>query len=174
MMTMLMNYVMERGQFMANTLGASVQKVQGVLRSFGLSGEVVVFSDSTRTAAEAAQAVGCEVGQIVKSLVFKGKQSQKPVLVETSGGNRVNERRVSEEVGEPIEKADADFVRQHTGFAVGGVPPVGHAEHIETYIDEDLMQYDEIWAAAGNPHAVFRLTPNDLREMTGGKVIGVK
>lgn len=159
---------------MSNTLGASVQKVQDVLRSLGFSGEVVVFSDSTRTAAEAAQAVGCQVGQIVKSLVFKGKQTHRPVLVEASGVNRVNERRVSEVIGEPIEKADADFVRQHTGFAVGGVPPVGHAEHIETFIDEDLLQYEEIWAAAGNPHAVFRLTPSELREMTGGSVIGIK
>lgn len=159
---------------MSNTLGASVQKVQDVLRSLGFSGEVVVFSDSTRTAAEAAQAVGCQVGQIVKSLVFKGKQTHRPVLVEASGVNRVNERRVSEVIGEPIEKADADFVRQHTGFAVGGVPPIGHAEHIETFIDEDLLQYEEIWAAAGNPHAVFRLTPGELREMTGGSVIGIK
>ncbi len=159
---------------MSNTLGASVQKVQDVLRSRGFSGEVVVFSDSTRTATEAAQAVGCQVGQIVKSLVFKGKQTQRPVLVEASGVNRVNERRVSEVIGEPIEKADADFVRQHTGFTVGGVPPVGHAEHIETFIDEDLLQYEEIWAAAGNPHAVFRLTPDELREMTGGRVIGIK
>ncbi len=159
---------------MSNTLGASVQKVQDVLKSLGFSGEVVVFSDSTRTAAEAAQAVGCQVGQIVKSLVFKGKQTLRPVLVEASGVNRVNERRVSEVIGEPIEKADADFVRQHTGFAVGGVPPVGHAEHIETFIDEELLQYEEIWAAAGNPHAVFRLTPGELREMTGGRVIGIK
>ena len=159
---------------MSNTLGASVQKVQDVLRSLGFSGEVVVFSDSTRTAAEAAQAVGYQVGQIVKSLVFKGKQTHRPVLVEASGVNRVNERRVSEVIGEPIEKADADFVRQHTGFAVGGVPPVGHAEHIETFIDEDVLQYEEIWAAAGNPHAVFRLTPGELREMTGGSVIGIK
>lgn len=144
-----------------------------MLRSLGFSGEVVVFSDSTRTAAEAAQAVGCQVGQIVKSLVFKGKQTQRPLLVEASGVNRVNERRVSEVIGEPIEKADADFVRQHTGFAVGGVPPVGHAEHIETFIDEDLLQYEEIWAAAGNPHAVFRLTPGELQEMTGGKIISI-
>jgi len=159
---------------MSNTVGESVRKVQEVLRSLGFSGEVVVFSDSTRTAAEAAQAVGCQVGQIVKSLIFKGKQTQRPVLVEASGVNRVNERRVSEVIGEPIEKADADFVRQHTGFAVGGVPPVGYAEHIETFIDEDLLQYEEIWAAAGNPHAVFRLTPDELREMTGGRVIGIK
>jgi prolyl-tRNA editing enzyme YbaK/EbsC (Cys-tRNA(Pro) deacylase) len=159
---------------MSNTLGASVQKVQDVLKSLGFSGEVVVFSDSTRTAAEAAQAVGCEVGQIVKSLVFKSKLSHRPVLVETSGVNRVNERRVSEEVGEPIEKADADFVRQHTGFAVGGVPPVGHSEQIETFIDKDLLQYEQIWAAAGSPHAVFRLTPDELKMLTGGKVIQVK
>jgi prolyl-tRNA editing enzyme YbaK/EbsC (Cys-tRNA(Pro) deacylase) len=156
---------------MSNTLGASVQKVQGVLKSLGFSGEVVVFADSTRTAAEAAQAVGCEVGQIVKSLVFKGKLSHRPVLVETSGANRVNERRIGEELGEPIEKADADFVRQHTGFAVGGVPPVGHSEQIETFIDEDLFQYEQIWAAAGSPHAVFRLTPDELKMLTGGKVI---
>lgn len=158
---------------MPNTLGASVQKVQDELKSLGFSGEVVVFADSTRTAAEAAQAVGCEVGQIVKSLVFKGKQSHRPVLVETSGVNRVNERCVSEEVGEPIEKADAEFVRQHTGFAVGGVPPVGHSEQIETFIDEDLLQYEQIWAAAGSPHAVFRLSPDELKLLTGGKVIAI-
>lgn len=159
---------------MPNTLGSSVQKVQDVLRSLGFSGEVVVFAESTRTAAEAAQAVGCEVGQIVKSLVFKGKLSRRPVLVEASGVNRVNERRVSEEIGEPIEKADADFVRQHTGFAVGGVPPVGHSEQIETFIDGDLLQYEHIWAAAGSPHAVFRLSPDELKMLTGGKVIAIK
>jgi prolyl-tRNA editing enzyme YbaK/EbsC (Cys-tRNA(Pro) deacylase) len=159
---------------MSNHLGASVQKVQDVLKSLGYTGEVVVFSDSTRTAAEAAQAVGCQVGQIVKSLVFRGKHTHRPVLVEASGSNRVDERRIGAEVGEPVEKADADFVRQHTGFAVGGVPPVGHAEDIETFIDEDLLQYESIWAAAGNPHAVFRLTPGELRAMTGGKVIAIK
>ncbi|HEV2582946.1 MAG TPA: YbaK/EbsC family protein [Ktedonobacteraceae bacterium] len=158
---------------MSNTLGASVQKVQDVLKSLGFTGEVVVFPDSTRTAAEAAQAVGCDVGQIVKSLVFRGKHTGKPVLVEASGANRVNERHVGEMLGEPIEKADADFVRQHTGFAVGGVPPVGHAGPIATFIDEDLLQYQEIWAAAGNPHAVFRLTPGELQALTGGKVITI-
>ncbi len=158
---------------MSNPSGTSVQKVQDVLKSLGFSSEVVVFADSTRTAAEAAQAVGCEVGQIVKSLVFRGKLSHRPVLVEASGVNRVNERRISEEVGEPIEKADAGFVRQHTGFAVGGVPPVGHNEHIETFIDEDLLQYEQIWAAAGSPHAVFRLTPDELKLLTGGKVIKI-
>ncbi len=159
---------------MSKEPGSSVQKVQQTLKTLGFSGEVVVFPDSTRTASEAAQAVGCQVGQIVKSLIFKGGETHKPILVVTSGANRVNERRLAKLAGERIEKADADFVRQHTGFAVGGVPPVGHPERLETYIDEDLLQYEEIWAAAGNPHAVFQLTPADLESMTGGRVVSIK
>jgi prolyl-tRNA editing enzyme YbaK/EbsC (Cys-tRNA(Pro) deacylase) len=151
--------------------GSSVKKVQQTLKSLGFSDEIVVFPDSTRTAIEAAQAVGCSVGQIVKSLVFRGAQSHKPVLALVSGANRVNEKRLGLLFGEEIEKADADFVRQHTGFAVGGVPPVGHVERLATFIDRDLLQYDEIWAAAGSPHAVFRLTPGDLQDMTGGEVV---
>lgn len=148
-----------------------MKKVQQTLKSLGFSDETVIFPDSTRTAIEAAQAVGCSVGQIVKSLVFRGAQSQQPVLALVSGANRVNEKRLGSLVGEAIEKADADFVRQHTGFAVGGVPPVGHVERLTTFIDRDLLQYDEIWAAAGSPHAVFRLTPDDLQSMTGGEVV---
>ncbi|HEY6543251.1 MAG TPA: YbaK/EbsC family protein [Ktedonobacteraceae bacterium] len=156
---------------MAKELGSSVKKVQQTLKSLGFSDEIVVFPDSTRTAIEAAQAVGCSVGQIVKSLVFRGAHSHKPVLALVSGANRVNEKRLGLLVGEEIEKADADFVRQHTGFAVGGVPPVGHVARLATFIDRDLLQYDEIWAAAGSPHAVFRLTPGDLQRMTGGEVV---
>ena len=156
---------------MAKEPGSSVKKVQQTLKSLGFSDEIVIFPDSTRTAIEAAQAVGCSVGQIVKSLVFKGAQSHKPVLALVSGANRVNEKRLGSLVGEDIEKAGADFVRQHTGFAVGGVPPVGHVAHLATFIDRDLLQYDEIWAAAGSPHAVFRLTPGDLQSMTGGEVV---
>ncbi len=159
---------------MSQVSGSSVQRVQQTLKSLGFSDEVVVFPDSTRTAVEAAQAVGCQVGQIVKSLVFKGAQTHKPVLALVSGANRVNEQRLSSLMGEPIEKAGADFVRQHTGFSVGGVPPVGHNEHIDTFIDEDLLHYHEIWAAAGNPHAVFRLTPHDLQRLTGGEVVSLK
>ncbi len=159
---------------MSKEPGSSVQKVQQTLKTLGFSGEVVVFPDSTRTASEAAQAVGCQVGQIVKSLIFKGGETHKPILVVTSGANRVNERRLAKLAGERIEKADADFVRQHTGFAVGGVPPVGHPERLETYIDEDLLQYEEIWAAAGNPHAVFQLTSANLESMTGGRVVSIK
>lgn len=159
---------------MQQSLPTSVQKVQDTLKSLGFSGEVVIFPDSTRTAVEAAQAVGCEVGQIVKSLVFKGKHSHTPVLVEASGSNRVNEKRLAELFGEPIEKADANFVRQHTGYAVGGVPPVGHVEKLVTFIDEDLMRYTDIWAAAGSPFAVFQLTPADLQRFTGAEVVSIK
>ena len=140
----------------------------------GFSSHVVELPDSTRTAREAAQAVGCRVEQIVKSLVFKGQRTNRPILAVASGTNRVNEQRLSELAGEPIEKADADFVRERTGFVVGGVPPIGHAEHLETFIDEDLLRYGQLWAAAGTPHAVFQLTPAELEAMTGGRVVSIK
>ena len=159
---------------MSDKLSSSAQKVQNALQARGFPCQVVELPDSTRTAKEAALAIGCRVEQIVKSLVFKGKHSNKPVFVVASGQNRVNEKRLSERVGEPIEKADADFVRQRTGFAVGGVPPIGHTEQLETFIDEDLLQLQEIWAAAGTPYAVFRLTPADLQAMTDGQVVSIK
>ncbi len=158
---------------MSKELSSSAQKVQDILEALGFSCYVVELPDSTRTAREAAQAIGCRVEQIVKSLVFKGRRTNKPLLVVASGTNRVNEQRLSQLAGEPVEKADADFVRQRTGFVVGGVPPVGHTERIETFIDEDLLKYDELWAAAGNPHAVFRLTPAELKAMTGGLVVSI-
>jgi prolyl-tRNA editing enzyme YbaK/EbsC (Cys-tRNA(Pro) deacylase) len=151
-------------------LPSSAQKVQQALAALGFDLQVVELPASTRTAVEAAQAVGCQVGQIVKSLVFKGKRSERPVLVVASGVNRVNEKAIEALIGEPLGKADADFVREHTGFAIGGVPPVGHTEPLLTFVDEDLLQYGEIWAAAGTPNAVFRLTPPDLVRMTGGQV----
>ena len=159
---------------MSESLSPSAQRVQEALRALGLSLEVVELPQSTRTAVEAAVAVGCNVEQIVKSLVFRGKHSKKPILVVASGSNRVNEKRMAEFVGEPIERADPDFVRAHTGYVIGGVAPVGHPEQIETFIDEDLMQYSEIWAAAGNPNAVFRLGPEDLKRMAGGRVVAIK
>jgi prolyl-tRNA editing enzyme YbaK/EbsC (Cys-tRNA(Pro) deacylase) len=159
---------------MTNDLSNSARKVQEALTARGFSSQVVELPDSTRTAKEAAQAIGCGVEQIVKSLIFKGKQSNKPILVVASGTNRVNEKRLGQLAGEPITKADADFVRQHTGFAVGGVPPLGHLKPIETFIDEDLLLYDEIWAAAGTPFAVFKLTPTDLQTMTGGETVSIK
>jgi prolyl-tRNA editing enzyme YbaK/EbsC (Cys-tRNA(Pro) deacylase) len=158
---------------MSKELSSSAQKVQHILEALGFSSHVVELPDSTRTAREAAQAVGCRVEQIVKSLVFKGQHTNKPLLVVASGANRVNEQRLSQLAAEPVEKADADFVRQRTGFVVGGVPPIGHTERLETFIDEDLLQYEELWAAAGTPHAVFRLTPAELKAMTGGRVVSI-
>jgi len=134
----------------------------------------VELAQTTRTAAEAAAAIGCQVGQIAKSLVFRGKQSQRPILVIASGPNRVSEANLGELVGEAVERPDADYVRQRTGFAIGGVPPVGHLETLLTFVDEDLLRYEDIWAAAGNPHAVFKLSPSDLVRMTGGQVVAVK
>jgi len=159
---------------MTAQLSPSVQKVQDAIKGLGFSIQVVELEATTRTSEDAAQAVGCKVEQIAKSLVFRGKHSQKPILVIASGSNRVNEKRMAELISEPLGRADADFVRQHTGFAIGGVPPVGHLEKLDIFIDEDLLQYGEIWAAAGSPHAVFKLTPSDLIKMTGGRVTSIK
>ncbi|HHU50168.1 MAG: YbaK/EbsC family protein [Caldicoprobacterales bacterium] len=159
---------------MSSNLKKSAAKVQAVLNEFGCKLNVVEFSESTRTAQEAADAIGCTVGQIAKSLIFKGRTSQKPILIITSGANRVNEKTIKEYTGEKLKKADAEFVLEHTGFSIGGVPPVGHTKPLTTFIDEDLMQYEEIWAAAGTPNAVFKLTPKILAEMTKGRIIKVK
>jgi len=159
---------------MTQELSTSARKVQEVLLDLGMPLKVSELPGSTRTAIDAAQAVGCQVGQIVKSLVFKTKRSQRPILVLTSGQNRVDERRIEELIGEPLGKADADFVRIHTGFVIGGVPPVAHLEKLETFIDEDLLSYQELWAAAGTPHAVFQVSPLDLVRMTSGMVVRIK
>lgn len=159
---------------MSSDLKKSAQKVQNVLNEFGFQLNVVELSDSTRTAQEAANTIGCTVSQIAKSLIFKGKVSQKPILIIASGTNRVNEKVIKEHIGEKLQKADADFVLEHTGFSIGGIPPIGHKDSITTLIDEDLMQYDEIWAAAGTPNAVFKLTPKILVEITKGDVISIK
>jgi prolyl-tRNA editing enzyme YbaK/EbsC (Cys-tRNA(Pro) deacylase) len=158
---------------MTTPLSPSAQKVQDALAALGLPCRVVELPASTRTSQEAAQAVGCAVGQIAKSLIFRGAQSGKPVLVMASGANRVNEARLAGLIGEPTAKADAAFVRTHTGFAIGGVAPLGHPAPLEIYIDADLLQYSEIWAAAGTPNAVFALTPADLQAITGGQVVAI-
>jgi prolyl-tRNA editing enzyme YbaK/EbsC (Cys-tRNA(Pro) deacylase) len=155
-------------------LRPSAQKVQDALSALGLTLQVVELPGSTRTAAEAAQAVGCQVGQIVKSLVFKSKRTERPILVIASGANRVDEQKLEALIGEPLGKADADFVRQHTGFVIGGVPPVGHAHLIETYIDQDLLQYPWVWAAAGTPNAIFQLDPADLPRISSGRLADIK
>ena len=159
---------------MSDELKASAQKVQKALQALDLNCEVVQMQKTTRTAKDAARAVGCEVGQIVKSLIFKSKQSRKPILVVASGVNRVNEKVLAQQISEPVKMANPEFVRDMTGFAIGGVPPVGHLQPLTIFIDEDLLQYEEIWAAAGTPHAVFKLTPDELKKISGGEVISVK
>lgn len=152
-------------------LQPSARKVQEALAAAGFSNRVVELPDSTRSAAEAAAAVGCTVAQIAKSLVFRGATSGRAVLVIASGAHRVDEARLAAELGEGVEKADAEFVREQTGFAIGGVPPVGHA--LAALVDEALLAHGEIWAAAGHPKAVFRLTPAELVAMTRGRVVRV-
>ena len=159
---------------MVKSLSPSAQRVQSALDDFGLSLEVVELPDSTRTAVEAANAVGCQVGQIVKSLVFKAKRSKRPILVLASGANRVNEKKIEALIGEPLGKANADFVRQHTGFSIGGVSPVGHIKPIETFIDVDLLKYKVVWAAAGTPNAVFRVDPNEFEKIVEGELVDIK
>jgi prolyl-tRNA editing enzyme YbaK/EbsC (Cys-tRNA(Pro) deacylase) len=155
-------------------LSPSAQRVQNALDACGVELQVIEMPNSTRTSAEAAVAVGCTVGQIAKSLIFRGRESARPLLVIASGSNRVDEKKLAALFGEKIEKPDADYVRTRTGFVIGGVPPVGHTERIETLIDEDLLQYPEIWGAAGTPNALFRLTPQQLVEITQGEVVDVR
>jgi len=151
-------------------LSPSAEKVRAALAARGFPFEVLELAESTRTAAEAAAAVGCAVGQIAKSIVFRAADSGRPVLVVASGANRVDEKAVGALLGEGLGKADADFVRRETGFVIGGVPPAGHDRPLATFIDTDLLAYDEIWAAAGTPFAVFRLDPRALADLTGGTV----
>ena len=155
-------------------LSPTAQRVQDHLRALGYPFTVLESETHTRTAQEAADLVGCKLGQIVKSLIFTGRQSGKPILVLTSGTNRVDEARISEYASEPITRADPEFVRTVTGFAIGGVPPLGHNQPMETFLDEDLLQYGSIWAAGGTPNSVFQLTPAALQQMTSGKVCAVR
>ena len=152
----------------------SAQRVQAAIQAAGFDFEVREFPASTRTSAEAAAAIGCDVAQIAKSLIFRAADSDRPVLVMASGANRVDEKAVARLLGEKLARADADFVRAKTGFAIGGVPPVGHREAPVAFIDEDLMALGEIWAAAGTPNAVFRLSPTELVRLTGGSVAALK
>ncbi len=158
---------------MAGAMKSSAQAVQQALDEAGLELEVVELPASTRSAKEAAAAIGCRVAQIAKSIVFQTETSERPVLVVASGGNRIREAAIVEQVGEPIRQAKPEFVRAATGFAIGGVPPCGHPFPLLTFVDRDLLELDEIWAAAGTPHAVFRLTAADLLALTKASVIRV-
>lgn len=154
-----------------SNLSKSAQKVQNALSERGLAFEVKELSVSTRTVKEAANAIGCLEAQIVKSLLFKLEKNNQPLLILASGINRVDEKLIAEK----IIKADADFARAVTGFVIGGIPPVGHKNVITNiFIDEDLLKYDKLWAAAGTPYAVFSFHSSDLLKLTSGKIVAIK
>jgi len=159
---------------MMGVLKESAQIVQVVIIQSGYNNQVIELPQSARTAQEAADALNCKVAQIAKSIIFRLVESNQPVLVIASGVNRVNEQQIELLLNQKLGKADAEFVREHTGFVIGGVSPIGHKNTLLTFIDEDLFQYEEIWAAAGHPKAIFQLTPNELLEMTKGTVVNIK
>jgi prolyl-tRNA editing enzyme YbaK/EbsC (Cys-tRNA(Pro) deacylase) len=159
---------------MDNRLKNSAQHIQDILHGYNLSLEVVEFDELTRTSQEAANTIGCEIGQIAKTLIFKGKTTGKPFCIIASGKNKVDEKKIAQIIGEYIEKPDAEYVLQYTTFAIGGVPPIGYEFEIRPLIDEDLMSYSDVWAAAGTPNSVFRISPQNLLEITKGKVVNIK
>jgi prolyl-tRNA editing enzyme YbaK/EbsC (Cys-tRNA(Pro) deacylase) len=154
-------------------LPPSARKVQAALRAAGSAAQVVETAESARTAKEAAAALGCTVAQIVKSLVFRGAESGKPYLILVSGVNRVDEPRLGRRLGEKLDRADADFVREQTGYAIGGVPPIAHDKPAVVILDQALFALDPLWAAAGTPRTVFRTSADELRKLTGGRVVPV-
>ncbi|THB70048.1 MAG: YbaK/EbsC family protein [Desulfobulbaceae bacterium] len=153
---------------MKKPLSNSAQKVQDYLSGQGYDLKVIERDDSTRTAAEAAESVGCKVGQIAKSLIFRNKRDSSPILIVASGANRVDTKKVSAVLGFKLGRADGNYVKEHVGFAIGGIPPVGHLNKLQTILDPDLKKYDSIWAAAGTPHALFEITPDALQDITDG------
>jgi len=158
---------------MQSELSNSAKRVQDFLSSNGFRFEVKELPGSTRTAQEAADSIGCRVSQIAKSIIFKDKKTDCPVLVIASGSNRVDVKKIQKSTGLKLGKADGKFVKDRVGYAIGGVPPVGHNESLETLLDEDLKKYEIIWAAAGTPFAVFQLKPLDLEPLTKGKWISL-
>jgi prolyl-tRNA editing enzyme YbaK/EbsC (Cys-tRNA(Pro) deacylase) len=152
-------------------LSNSAKRVQDILSAMGFSFSVKELPGSTRTAQEAADSIGCTLPQIAKSLVFREKKTDRPVLVVASGSNRVDLKKIQKSVGLKLGRADGNFVKDRVGYAIGGIPPIGHDEPLETLLDNDLKKYETIWAAAGTPFAVFQLKPDDLEPLTKGKWI---
>ena len=155
---------------MLNPSNPTALRYQQILANHGLQKQIVEFPQGTHTAAEVASAIGCDVAQIVKSLVFKTIKTSRAVLVLTSGINRVDEGIISELLNEQLGKADANFVRESTGYAIGGIPPIGLAKDLPLFIDENLFLHNTLWAAAGTPNAVFELSPDELLAATNGIV----
>ena len=159
---------------MNQQLSAKAANFQKFLSSRGIEEKVVELSESTRTSAEAAAAIGCEVEEIAKSIVFYVKDTLRPILVIASGTNRVDEKKLKKLVGGKLKRADADFVREVTGFVIGGVPPAGHIEQLQTFMDLDLLQFSQVWAAAGSPYAVFPIKPQVLLELCTAEAVDIK
>lgn len=155
------------------TFTAAEQRVADTLATHALPDKIIILEQLATTAQMAADALSVEVGQIVKSLCFAGKESGKPYLLLVSGANRVHERRLGRLLGEKLVRADADFVKQATGFSIGGVSPFAHPAPLNIVFDEDLLNFDTVWAAAGNPRSVFQITPADLLRTTGAKKLTV-
>lgn len=151
----------------------SAQSVQAALSAAGLECEVKELPASTRTASEAAAAIGCSVPEIAKSIIFKAADSGRAILVIAAGHNRVEESTIAGILGETLTKASAEFVRDASGYAIGGVPPIGHKNRLETFIDRDLLTLDCVWAAAGTPNSVFCILPAQLVQITQGRVADV-
>lgn len=151
-------------------MSKSLRRVETALRDAGVRVELREFDASTRTAADAAAAVGCDVDQIAKSIIFRGEESGHVVLFLTAGGNRVSDAKASSVAGQPLGKADADLIRAETGFAIGGVAPVGHLTQVRAFLDPRLMEFPEVWAAAGTPRHVFAISPADLHRMTDAEI----
>ena len=159
---------------MNKLLNKSAKSVQDILNQKGLQCKVLELPSSTRTATDAAASIGCDVSQIVKSLIFKTKKTEKPVLILASGSNQVDVKVIASHIDEKISKADAAFAREITGFAIGGIPPIGHKQDIDLiFIDQDLLKCDSVWAAAGTPNAVFNISTHDLLAIVNGKVISL-
>ena len=154
-------------------LSSSAARVAEALIRLGITTEVREMPASTRSATEAAAAVGCDVAMIVKSLVFRSVDADEAILVLVSGGDRVDEVRLADVVGQAVQRADASFVRERTGYAIGGVPPLGHERPVATYMDEGLLAHDVVWAAAGTPNAVFSVAPHELARATEAEVVSV-
>src|SRR6186713_919198 len=155
-----------------HSLPETVQRVARALQEAGHLHGPVMLDDAARTAQQAADALGIAVGQIAKSIIFRRKSDDAAVLVITSGDRRVDEKKVDAIVGK-TGRADAEFVKAKTGFSIGGVSPIAHAETPVTLIDRELFRFQEIWAAAGHPHGVFKLRPQDLESLTGAPVADV-
>lgn len=151
-------------------MSKSLKRVQRALAEAGLDTEILEMAEGTRTAADAARAAGCEIDQIVKSVIFRGEEDGQAILFLTAGGNQVDADKASALAGEPLGKADAALIRAQTGFAIGGVSPVGHLSPVRAFMDPRLMDFTRIWAAAGTPRHVFAADPRDIARLTGAQV----